>query len=377
MEHPPEADGYSALTGQTCWNYREGCDKVMEFFKYKQIFIIFFLAFILVILFYLWSRKRNTALIEKFAQNHLLANLVPAQDMKRKKIKDYLFILAILFLVLSLGAPQWGVEFLPVTNLSGNLIIAVDTSLSMSARDIKPSRMENSKLMLKSLADNLSNFRIGIIAFSGTAHVQCPLTTDMDAVKYFISAVRTNMLPVPGTNISDAIMTSATMLARHPGEKNLILLTDGEDHSKNLDGAIQYLNEHQIRTWTIGIGKPEGEVIPILDSGGNVIDYKKDKAGKPVVTKLDEAVLVQIASRTQGEYIRYGDPESVSLELSRSIKGEKNLKTRGQSKAIYKNRYQIPLVIALALLLIEFIITEKKINFSEIKKRLKGIRLMQ
>jgi Ca-activated chloride channel family protein len=332
-------------------------------------------AFIFIILFYFWSKKRNRALIEEFAQSHLLTNLVEAQDMNRKKLKNYLFIWAILFLVISLGAPQWGVEFLPISNLSGNLIIAVDTSLSMSARDIKPSRMENSKLMLKSLVDNLSNFRIGIVAFSGTAHVQCPLTTDLDAVKYFISAVRTQMLPIPGTNISEAIMTSVTMLARHPGEKNLILLTDGEDHSKNLDEAIGYLNEHKIRTWTIGIGKPEGEVIPILDSSGKLIDYKKDGTGKTVVTKLDENILVKIASKTQGEYIRYGDPESVSHELARGIKGEKTSKTKGYSKVIYKNRYQIPLVIALSLLLIEFIITEKKINFSEIRKRLKGIRL--
>lgn len=342
----------------------------MEFFKYKQVFILSFLAFICIVLFYYWSRKRNKELIEKFAQNHLLANLVAASEMKRKKLKDYLFILAILFLVISLGGPQWGVEFLPISNLSGNLIIAVDTSLSMSARDLKPSRMENSKLMLKSLVDNLSNFRIGIIAFSGTAHVQCPLTTDLDAVRYFISAVQTQMLPTPGTNISEAIMTSVAMLARHPGEKNLIILTDGEDHSKNLDEAIELLNKHKIRTWTIGIGKPEGEVIPILDSKGNVIDYKKDKQGKTVVTKLNENILMKIASKTQGEYIRYGDPESVSHELSRSIKGEKTSKTKGYSKATYINRYQIPLVIAFVLLLIEFIITEKKIDFFELKKRI-------
>lgn len=343
----------------------------MEFFKYKQVFILSFLTFICIVLFYFWSRKRNKELIKEFAQSHLLANLIPAQDIRRKRLKDYLFILSILFLVFSLGGPQWGVEFLPVPNLSGNLIIAVDTSLSMAARDIKPSRIENSKLMLKSLIDKLSNFRIGIVAFSGTAHVQCPLTTDMDALRYFISAVRTNMLPLPGTNISEAIMTSAAILARHPGEKNLILLTDGEDHSKTLDSAIEYLNEHKIRTWTIGIGKPEGEVIPILDSNGNVIEYKKDKSGKTVVTKLDEATLMKIAAKTQGEYIRYGDPESVSHELARSIKGEKTSKTKGYSKATYINRYQIPLVIALVLLLIEFIITEKKINFSEIKKQIK------
>ena len=227
-------------------------------------------------------------------------------------------------------------------------IIAVDVSASMRARDVKPDRLASAKNMLRMLISHLPNNRIGLIAFTSQAFVQCPITTDDDALKYFISSLQPDMLPVAGTSLSAPVKLAAHMLAKYPGQKGLILLTDGEDHSpEELKEAQQIAQKEGIRIIAIGIGTAQGELIPQrTDINGQVLEYKKDKDGKTVVTKLDEKSLAELAAATQGIYIHYTNPSQVAARVEEAVRDLDRSQSTISARAGYKNRYQIPLALA-------------------------------
>lgn len=277
---------------------------------------------------------------------------------RRRRARGLLYISALGLAALAAAGPQWGTELTPITDLRGNVIIAVDTSLSMGARDVKPSRLENARLLLGAIADKFSDYRVGVVAFAGEAYTQCPLTTDRDALSYFASALRPGMLPVQGTDFSAAIGATLAMLSRYGGQKVLVLVTDGEDHSGILDAALNDAAEQNLKIFTIGIGSPDGELVPLSDSAGNTMEYKKDRSGKTVVSRLDEATLIKIASRTGGAYLRYSGPDSASDDIRKAVNSLDLEKSRGKGRSNFKNRYQWPLALALALLLIELLVMD-------------------
>ncbi len=286
-------------------------------------------------------------------------NLAAAPAAARRRLRGLLYFGALALAVLAAAGPQWGVELTPVTDLKGNIVIAVDTSLSMAARDVKPSRLENARLLLGAIAENFADYRIGVVAFAGEAYVQCPLTTDQEAVTYFASALTPGMLPSQGTDFSSAIGATLGMLSRYGGQKVLVLITDGEDHSSVLDTALKDAVEQNLKIFTIGIGTPDGELIPMTDSAGNLMEYKKDKGGKTVVSRLGESELMKIAARTGAAYIRYAGPDSAATEVRRAVSALDLEKTKGKGGSHFKNRYQWPLAAALLLLLIELLVMEK------------------
>ncbi|MDD2772826.1 MAG: VWA domain-containing protein [Elusimicrobiales bacterium] len=306
---------------------------------------------------HLFSRARRAALLAALGRTQTLARLIPGEAAARRALKAWLFISALAAAFIALAGPQWGVEFSQSAAGAGQLVVAVDTSWSMLARDVKPSRMENAKLMLKLLIDQTGGYRMGIIAFSGQAYVQCPLTTDPDALKYFLSSVRAGMLPQPGTSLASAVSLADSMLGRYPGKKALILLTDGEDLSGGLKDSVKKAAEAGVAIIAVGIGKPEGEPIP-ADGGAGAAEYRKDREGRTVVSRLGEKTLLDMAAATGGAYIRYNNPDSVAGEISSQLKKLEKSKWQGKSRVRYKNRYQLPLALALLLLLLELLVPE-------------------
>jgi Ca-activated chloride channel family protein len=300
---------------------------------------------------YLNKRRKNITLM--VFDEIILKRILPQKIIKIRKTKDVLFLSALLLMVFAASGPQWGSEYIEKPIYSSNVAIVVDTSLSMSARDIKPTRLENLKISLKSIIENLTSHRIALFAFQDKAYLQCPLTDDMDAVGYFTDILYPDMLPYPGTNIADAIITATQYLISYNGEKYIILLTDGEDHSKKVDEAIKLAKENNVKIITVGIGTPEGDLI--YDE--NTKEYKKDKYGRTVISKLDENTLIKIAQETNGKYIRYTSPTYTSDEIIKHISKSKAQGTKKIQR--YKNRFQYFLLLSLILFLIEFISMEK------------------
>jgi Ca-activated chloride channel homolog len=332
----------------------------MELFRYPMQLIWLSAGFAALVFFYFKARAAASRAASALIDGRRLALLTGEKTLARKRTRDLLYLAALAFLIAAAGGPQWGMDMSPVTELNGSLVVAVDTSLSMGAKDLKPSRIENAKLMLNALADKFQDYRMGVIAFSGDAYIQCPLTTDSDAVKYFLSYLAPGMLPVPGTNIASAITAAGDMLGRNAGQKVLVLITDGEDLEGGIDAALDSAAADSLKIFTVGIGKTEGELIPEAGQDGGLAGYKKDPSGKTVVTRLNESVLLKIAQKTGAEYIRYGgDPEATAGEIRATVARLSLSKTKGLGRSVYRNRYSIPLFIAFLLLLVELMFMEK------------------
>ncbi|HBA60027.1 MAG TPA: hypothetical protein DCZ92_04255 [Elusimicrobia bacterium] len=335
----------------------------MELFRYPAAMFWLAAALAALVFFRVTAEKKRRELA-LLVFGPAAPRLDAAPGAGRRLLRDLLMLAALGLAAAAAAGPQWGVELTPVTDLKGNVIIAVDTSLSMAARDLKPSRLENARLLLTSIAEKFADYRIGVVAFSGQAYVQCPLTTDQEAISYFASALSPGMLPAPGTDFAETIETVTKMLSRYGGQKVMVLITDGEDHSKALDLALKAAAEQNLKIFTIGIGTPDGELIPMNDSLGNTMEYKKDKDGKTVVSRMNENTLMKIASQTGAAYLRYTGPDPAAEEIRRAIDSLELEKTKGKGRANFKNRYQWPLALALLLLLIELLLMEKGYSFS-------------
>lgn len=318
----------------------------------KPIFLLYALLALGGLLGILWLgaclvRRYVRILFGTEAYTQLTAHL-----KKVSRWKNTLLLLSVFFLFVALAGPQWGIE---ITQAQGNFaqtVIAVDVSASMRAQDVKPSRLANAKRMLQMLVSQLKEDRIGIIAFTSQAFIQCPITTDTDALNYFISALQPDMLPVAGTSLAAPVQLAAHMLSVYPGQKALILLTDGEDHTpQEIAQAQQAAQQNGIRIIAVGIGSSEGALIPSrTDAQGNVVEYKKDKAGKSVVSKLGETSLTKLAQATGGVYIAYTTPAQVAARIQTALAGlDKSTSSTGRHTT-YKNRYAFPLGLAILCL---------------------------
>lgn len=323
----------------------------MELFAHP-IYLLAAIPALLLVLLVLWlgaglTRHYIACLFGPAAYAQLTAPLRPFS-----RWKNTLLCASVFFLFVALAGPQWGIE---VTQAQGNFaqtVLAVDVSASMRAQDVAPNRLQNAKQMLQMLVNHLKEDRIGIIAFTSKAFIQCPITTDTQALDYFINALEPDMLPVAGTSLAAPVELAARMLAKYPGQKALVLLTDGEDHSpEELQKAKQTAQQNGICIIAVGIGTAQGALIPArIDANGQVTDYKKDKDGKTVVSKLDEKSLAQLAQATGGVYITYTTSAQVARQIEQAVLGlDKTASSTGQ-QIHYKNRYRWPLILAILCL---------------------------
>ena len=336
----------------------------MNLFKHSDILIYSLAAYALILVVFFKSETSKKNIIKRILPEQAYKRLTESSAILRIKIKNRLFLAALFLAFISAAGPQWGVEFESVGELNGNIVITVDTSMSMLAKDLKPNRMENAKLMIKSLISSFDNYRAGIVAFSGNAFTQCPLTTDKDAFNYFVSSLHVGMIKQKGTDLATAIEKSVNMLKDRGGEKAAIIITDGEDFSENIKDAAEYAAENQVRIFTVGIGSEDGELIPLTDAKGNPAGYKKDAAGKTVVTRLNEKILKEVSAQTSGKYIRYSQAEAVAHEILKSVGTSRLSEIKFSRRASFKNRYQFVLFIVFLLLLLEFILPESKSSFN-------------
>lgn len=325
----------------------------MELFRYQTNLFYGIAGFIVLIIIYIQLLIRRERITTSIFDENILSQILPENLKNLRRTRDILIFTALFFMIIASSGPQWGIEYQEKPHYSANIAIVVDTSLSMSAKDIKPSRLQSVQLSLKSLIDGLQGYRISLLAFEDKAYIQCPLTDDLDAISYFIDNLSPNMLPYPGTNIADAIETSIEYLSPYPGEKDIILFTDGEDHSGKIDDIISNAVKEKARIITVGVGTTQGDLIYDEETK----EYKKDSSGKTVISKLDEETLIKIAQKTEGKYIKYTTPEFVSSEIVKFLAKAK-MSTEKERAENYKNRYQYILIISFLLILIEFIIME-------------------
>jgi Ca-activated chloride channel family protein len=302
--------------------------------------------------FFFWVSHRRRVRLENFAGRELLGRLVRSAGGERTVIRHILFLLALTFLILSAARPMWGTRETEVARRGVDVIIAMDTSLSMDAEDVKPSRLRKAKLQMTGLVDRLRGDRVGLVAFAGTAFVQCPLTLDHSAAKMFLDIMDSGLIPRPGTALSQAISTSVEAFrSRERKYKVLVLLTDGEDHEGDPLAAARAAAEDGVVIHTVGIGSPAGEPIPIRNEQGRVSGYKKDRGGEVVTSRLDEETLRAIAQATGGLYLRATAGEVELDTLAAEISGMEKRELQSRMHAGLEERFQYPLALALLFLI--------------------------
>ncbi|ACC98674.1 Von Willebrand factor type [Elusimicrobium minutum Pei191] len=335
----------------------------MSLFRNPFVLLLMPLCIFLIVGFWHLGNKRKKRFLNQVFSENILSKIKLPFSKNAALLKDVLLFAGLIFIFIALAGPQWGVEKINVTAQSSHSVIAVDVSDSMKARDLKPTRLENAKTMLKMLISAKGEQRTGIVAFTSKAYTQCPITNDVEALKYFVNQLRPEMLNAKGTALAPAVQRAAEMLSKYPGKKALILLTDGEDHEpEQIEEAIKTAQKEGIKIIAVGIGTEEGEPIPEKIEGGRVLEYKKDADGKTVITKLDEKSLKELASKTGGVYIKYKNAQTVAAQIAQVLEDlDKNTRDINVSSG-FKNRYQIPLALGILLVFASLIIPLKKVR---------------
>ncbi|MFH2061190.1 MAG: VWA domain-containing protein [Pseudomonadota bacterium] len=301
--------------------------------------------------------KRKKILLA-FAPFKMLVSIVPGFDPRRRWIKAVLIILASGFAIVAMAGPQMGFRWEKVKQKGVDIMIALDCSKSMLAQDIAPNRLERAKREIVDLLRMMKSDRAGLVAFSGNAILQCPLTLDHEAFNIFLKVLEPSFLPTGGTNLDAAIQTCYSGFEKQTDtQKAIILITDGENTFGSVEKTVQQMAKQGIKVFCIGVGNRQGAPIPD-EKGG----FKKDTSGNIVLSKVDETGLQKIATMTDGAYVRSvaGDMD-LDVIYKDKIQGtmERKALVSGKRK-IWENRYQWFLFPCLMLLLIEFFLSPTK-----------------
>jgi Ca-activated chloride channel family protein len=325
-------------------------------------FIYALLILLPVLLAFYWVvfRMKKRAL-KRFGNLDLMKKLALSVSPTKQRWKVALLLLAVFFLMFSLARPQLGTRLTLMKREGVDIIIAMDCSLSMLAEDFKPSRLEKAKQEVNGLISRLQGDRVGLVAFAGVAFVQCPLTLDYSAAQLFLDIIDTDLIPQPGTAVGEAIRTSIKAFSQKERKyKVLVLMTDGEDHDSDPLGAAEEAATEGIKVYTIGIGSVQGEPIPLKNTRGLVEGYKKDREGSVVVSKLDETTLQKISLTTGGKYYHATSGEMELDKIYQEISKMEKKELEGKLMTQYEDRYQFFLLLSVLLLMIEFVLSERR-----------------
>ncbi len=313
-----------------------------------------------LVLFFWWAGRERQRLMTQFIQARLLPGLISGHSPTRQKLRFVLITMAVTLLLLALARPQWGFTWEESRQKGLDIVVAIDTSKSMLAEDIAPNRLTRAKLAALDLMQQAQSDRLGLVAFAGGAFLQCPLTIDDNAFRQSVEALDVNIIPQGGTAVAEAITTALEVFKEGDNFKVLVLFTDGEDNDENALEAAQAAAKDGMKIFTIGIGTPEGEILRIKDAKGRT-DYLRDAEGNAVKSRLNEALLQQIAGATEGGfYLPMRGAKTIDTLYEKGLAPLP--KSEGQEKLIKRmhERYHWPLGAAIVLLLIEMLLPERR-----------------
>ncbi|MGZ8900597.1 MAG: VWA domain-containing protein [Limisphaerales bacterium] len=311
---------------------------------------------------FLWAtwRKRQ-ALIRSFVQNKQLADLTLGTSTSLQKLRGALLFLAVAALLFTVARPQWGFAWEETTQRGRDIIVAIDTSRSMLAEDLQPNRLTRAKLAALDLL-KLGKFdRFGLVAFSGTAFLQCPLTFDDEAFRQSVQILEPGIIPQGGTALSEAIESARRAFSEDADDNHrvLVLFTDGEDHEEGVLNTVELAAADGMKIFTVGVGTSAGELLRIKDESGKLV-FLKDSAGNVVKSRLNEQLLQQIAAQSGGFYLPLQGANAMELLYN---KGLAPLPTSERSTKLMKRlkeQFYWPLTLAIFLLLLEIFIPQQK-----------------
>ncbi|MCD6329285.1 MAG: VWA domain-containing protein, partial [Candidatus Cloacimonetes bacterium] len=316
---------------------------------------------IIILLFYL-SAKRRKKVFSEFSSPELQKKLIMNLSQVSRTLKSILWIAIILLLIIAAARPQWGKKLQILEEKGLDIVVAIDVSTSMLAEDLAPNRIQRARNSFMTFLDMLTGDRVGLIIFSGDAFVQCPITSDYSALKMFASLVDVGIVPEDGTDIAKAIEKANTLFTEDTQNRVMVMITDGENLQGDFKEAVKKAKESNIIIYTLGIGTQKGAPIPLVNPQTGEKEYLKDKDGNIVLTKLDFSNLSWIAKETNGLFFQVSTGQQEIRDILNDISLLEKEKIAERRYSEYKEQYQFFVLFALLLLLIEFILWERKIR---------------
>lgn len=323
-------------------------------FANSEYLYLLLLIPVLAIIYALVARRR-LHLLAKFGNLELLQGLMPDFSRGRLRLKFVLYLLAFACVVLAAARPQFGSKLREEKSKGVEMMLVVDVSNSMLAEDFEPNRLERTKYAIGKLFEGLHQERVGLVAFAGEPKVQLPITSDYRMAQAFTKRLSPSLVGEQGTAVGKALqLATLSFSSQSEQSRVIVLITDGENHEDDAVEAARVAKEQGIRIYTIGIGTPEGA--PIKIDG----EFVKDEDGQMVVSKLGEQMLEQIASITDGAYVR-ATKQSIGLEeIVKSINEMEKSELSTVRYEEYNEQYQYLLAVALSLLLLESLILSRR-----------------
>ena len=316
---------------------------------------------ILVLLFggiLAYGFRQRDALLGRFAASRLLDQLTEKASLTRAWIKAGCILLAVLAIGIAHARPQLGVEWSERKARGMDIVFILDSSKSMLATDLRPTRLDRAKLAIIDLVERLEGDRIGLIAFAGQAFLQTPPTLDYSAFRESLDAIDPSIMTSGGSDLGNAIDEATKAFPSQNNVKVVVLLTDGEDLSGNAASAATRAREDGIQVFTIGIGTPEGEYLRIRNEQG-IEEFVRDSSGQPVLSKLDEDTLLAIAEATGGIYSRLSS-DSLDQLYNSVIARLPREERESELQEIGIERFQWALTLALIFLVFDILIRRRR-----------------
>lgn len=312
-----------------------------------------------MLIFFWWSWRVRQRLMAQFINSRLLPGLIAGVSSTRQKIRAALLIGAMICFILALARPQWGYFQQEVAQKGLDIMVAIDTSKSMLATDIAPSRLARAKLAALGLMQAAGSDRLGLVAFAGSAFLECPLTIDDTAFEQSVQSLDVNTISEGGTSLAEAINTADKAFSDGDNYKVLVLFTDGEDNDTGALEAAQSAAKDGLKIFTVGIGTAAGDILQMKDANGN-LQYVRDDQGHVVKSHLNEALLRQIASAAGGSYYSLSGANTMDALYERSLAPLP--KSEGKEKWVRRphERYHWFVVAGMLLLIIEIFFPERR-----------------
>ena len=281
--------------------------------------------------------------------------LMPEVSKYRPDVKFWIVFLAFGLIIIMLARPQFGSKMETVKRSGVETVIALDISNSMLAQDVTPSRLDKSKKLISRMVDEFTNDKVGLIVFAGDAFTQLPITSDYISAKMFLESITPSLIASQGTDIGGAIRLAMKSFTPQEGVgRAIIVITDGENHE---GGAIEAAKEAAgMQVYVLGVGSPDGSPIPV--EGSN--DFRKDRDGNVIVTRLNEEMCQEIAKAGNGAYIRVDNSNSAQRALQKEIDKLAKADVESTVYTEFDEQFQAIAWIIFFLLLIEMLILEKK-----------------
>ncbi|MDM8206517.1 VWA domain-containing protein [Bacteroides gallinaceum] len=307
--------------------------------------------------FYFYSNYRRRKRLKEYGDMELLKQLMPEVSKYRPDVKFWLMLAAMVMVIFMLAQPQFGSKMETVKRQGIETVVALDVSNSMLAQDVAPSRLEKSKKLISRLVETFNNDKVALIVFAGEAFTQLPITSDYVSAKMFLETISPSLISTQGTDIRAAINLAMKSFTPNDGVgRAIVLITDGENHEGGAIEAAQEAAKKGIHVFVLGVGSPDGSPIPV--EGSN--EFRRDKDGNVVVTRLNEEMCREIARAGNGMYVRVDNTNNAERALNAEVNKLAKADVETQVFTEFDEQFRVLAWLALILLAVEIMILNRR-----------------